>query len=172
MASHAQPSDFIILKKKNKTIHSYYQGTNIEFVTKTGVYKNGLIKNIQNDTIFLQEFIVRKMLTQFGSVMDDTLGSYSYQYDYRDIKSMGGKPKKGFNVQGSGAALLGGGILLTLASGVYYLAEPKKFSPELMGAAVGLAGIGYLMTKAGTKGIVIGKKGYRFEYMKLSTGKK
>jgi len=136
--AYGQPSDFIILKKKDKTIRSYYEGTQIEFVTVTGVYKNALITKIQHDSIFLREYIVRTMITQFGFYITDTAGSYSYVYNYKDIKSIG-KKQKGFNVQGSGAALLGGGILLTLASGVSFLVDKDKFSPGLLGAAVGLA---------------------------------
>ena len=163
----AQPSDFIILKKKDKTIRSYYEGTQIEFVTVAGVYKNALITNIRNDSIFLKEYLVRQVVTQFGFYVTDTAGSFSYTYHYRDIKSLG-KRQKGFNVAGSGAALLGGGIVLTVASGVVYLADRKKFSPGLLIASVGLAGVGYLMTKAGSKGIVIGKRKYRLEYVKLT----
>ncbi len=170
--SFGQASDFIILKKKDKPIRSYYPGTQIEFVSKTGAYRNALITGIHNDTLFMKEYAVRTAVTQFGFYVIDTLGSYSYAYNYRDIKSIGKKEKKGFNVQGSGAALLGGGLVLTVASGVVYLADRKKFSPGLMGASAGLAGIGYLMTKAGSKPIVIGKRKYRLEYVNLSPEKK
>ena len=165
--AHAQPSDFIILKKKNKTIHSYYSGMQIEFVTATGAYRNALITNIHNDTVNLREFIVRQMVTKFGFYVTDTAGSYSYAYDYRDIKSIG-KKQKGFDVRGSGAALLGGGAVLTLASGVVFLADRKKFSPALLGASAGLGIIGYFMSRSGSKGIVIGKKHYHIEYVNLS----
>ena len=167
VSSYAQPSDFIILKKGDKTIKSYFAGTQIEFVTTNNVYKNAVIKRVHNDSLFIQEFIVRTVMTQMGFYVTDTLGSYSYAYNYRDIKYIG-KKQKGFNVQGSGAALLGGGILLTVASGVVYLADRKKFSPWLMGGGAGLAGIGYLLTKLGGHPIVIGKKKYRLEYMKVS----
>ncbi len=163
----AQSSDFVVLRKKGKTIQSYYAGSQIEFVTVRGVYKNALITKIQNDSLFLQEFLVQQMVTQFGFYVLDTVGSFRYIYHYKDIKSIG-KPQKGFNLQGSGAALLGGGILLTLASGVVYLANRDIFSPELMGAAAGLAVIGYFLSKSGSKGIVIGKKNYTLEYISLS----
>lgn len=163
----AQPSDFIILKKNGKTVKSFYSGSQIEFVTVSGVYKNAVITKVYHDSIFLKEYIVRQMVTQFGFYVTDTAGSYSYVYHYKDIKSLG-KKQKGFNVQGSGAALLGGGILLTLASGVVYLVDRDKFSPALVGGAAALGAIGFAMTKAGGKGIVIGKKKYRLEYMKLT----
>ncbi|MEP7165007.1 MAG: hypothetical protein ABI741_09935 [Ferruginibacter sp.] len=168
--AHAQPSDFIILKKKNKTIHSYYAGTQIEFVTITGAYRNAVITRIVNDSIFLQEFIVRQVPTQLGFYITDTSGSYRFAYHYKQIGSIG-KEQKGFNISGSGAALLGGGTLLTLANGVVFLVDRKKFSPALLIASATLAVAGYLMIKAGSKGIVIGKRNFRLEYIKL-TGEK
>lgn len=163
----SQPSDYIAVKKNGKTIRSYYAGTQIEMVTKAGAYRNALITKISNDSIYLREYLIRQVVTQFGFYVVDTAGSFSYVYNYQDIKSLG-KKEKGFNVRGSGAALFGGGILLTVASGVVYLADRKKFSPALMGASAGLAGVGYLMSKAGNKGIVIGKNKYRLEYIKLT----
>jgi|694.fasta_scaffold00767_35 hypothetical protein len=167
LTAMAQPSDFLALRKKNKTIKSFYAGTQIEFTTVHGVYKNALINRIQNDTIYVQEWLVRPMMTQLGYIVTDSVGSFRYAYHYKDIKSIG-KPQKGFNVQGSGAALLGGGILLTLASGVVYIFDKDKFSPELMAAAAGLAVIGYFLSKSGSKGIVIGKKNYQLDYIKLT----
>ena len=84
-AVHAQPSDFIILKKKDKTIRSYYAGTQIEFVTSSGAYRNALINRIVHDTIYLQEFLVRRIPTQLGFYITDTLGSYRFAYHYNEI---------------------------------------------------------------------------------------
>lgn len=162
----AQVSDFIILKKRNRTVQMYYAGNNIEFVTTGGAYRDGLINRISNDTIFMQEFIVRRLPTTFGTYILDTAGSFRYAYHYNQVKAFG-KEQKGFNVQGSGAALLGGGILLTLASGISYVADKDKFSPGLLGAAVGLGTLGYFMSRSGSKGTVIGKKGYRLQYMSV-----
>ncbi len=167
ICSFSQTADFIVLKKKGKTIKSFYAGTQIEFVTQRGGYKNALISKISNDTLYVQEFIIQNMVTQFGFYVLDTLGSYRYAYHFKEILSIG-KPQKGFNLRGSGSALLGGGILLTLASGVVYIADRDKFSPELMGAAAGLGVVGYFLSKSGSKGIVIGKKNYRIEYINLS----
>lgn len=168
-AAHAQPSDFIILKKKDKTIRSYYAGTQIEFVSTTGAYRNAVITRIVNDSIFLQEFIVRTVMTQLGFYIVDTAGSYFYKYHYKQISSIG-KQQKGFNLSGSGAALMGGGAILILANGVVFLVDKKKFSPALLIASAALAGIGYLMSRSGSKGMQIGKKNYRLEYIKV-TGK-
>src|SRR6476660_4074110 len=150
---HAQQSDFIILKKKNKTLHSYYAGTQIEFMTNTGAYRDALITAIANDTLYLQEFLIRRYQTQLGFFITDTAGSYRYAYHHNQIASIG-KKRKGFNVRGSGAGLMGGGILLTVGSGVVYLVDRDKFSPGLMIGSAALALAGYFMSKAGSKGIV------------------
>lgn len=161
---HAQASDFIMLKKRNRTVQNFFAGSNIEFITTNGVYRNGRINKIERDTIFMQEFLVQRLPTTFGTYILDTVGSFRFAYNYRQIKAFG-KEQKNFNVSGSGAALLGGGILLTLASGVIYLVDREKFSGGLMAASAGLATAGYFMSKSGSKGIVIGKKGYRLQYM-------
>ena len=164
-AAYSQQADFIVLKKNQKTVKNFYSGTHIEFVATNGAYRNALITRIKNDSLYLQEFIVYRMPTTLGTYILDTTGSFSYAYHYNQIKSFG-KPQKGFNVGGSGAALMGGGVLLVLASGVSYLIDKDQFSPELLVAAVGLAGIGYIMNKAAAKRIVIGKK-YKLQYISL-----
>lgn len=160
----AQTSDFFMLKKRNRTVQNFFAGSNIEFITTGGAYRNGRINKIHNDTIFMQEFIVQRIPTTIGTFILDTVGSFRYAYDYRQIKAFG-KEQKNFNVSGSGAALLGGGILLTVASGVTYIVDREKFSGALMATSAGLATAGYFMSKSGSKGIVIGKKGYRIQYM-------
>jgi hypothetical protein len=162
----AQSSDFLILKKGNKTIRNIYAGTSIQFVSTGGAYRDALVTSIKNDSIYLQEFLVRRLPTVYGSFINDTAGSFRYTYHYNQVGSFGKKASRGFNVNGSGAALMGGGVLLTLASGVSYLADKDKFSPELLGAAVALGGLGYLISTSGKKGIVIGKK-YSLEYMRM-----
>lgn len=166
-ASYGQSADFIVLKKKGRNVQTFFKGGHIEFQTITGAYRDAQIRDIRNDSIFLQEFLVNRVFTTLGFYVNDTAGSYSYQYSYKDIYRFG-KDNKKFNVNGSGAALMGGGILLTLASGVSYIADKDKFSPELLAAAVGLGGIGYLLSKAGSKGIVVGKKHYTIEYIHVS----
>lgn len=165
-AAASQSSDFIILKKKDKTIRNIFAGSNIEFMTTGGAYRDAYITAIKNDSIFLQEFVVNRIPTTFGTYILDTPGSFRYVYHYNQIGSFGPKKQKGFNVSGSGTALMGGGALLTVASGVSYLADKEKFSPGLLAAAVGLGGIGYLMNKSSGKGMTIGKK-YRLQYMKM-----
>ncbi len=171
VVTQAQTADFIILKKKNKTVKIFYKGSNIEFVTTSGAYRSALINNIKNDSIFLQEFLITKRPTTLGFFVIDTLGSFRFAYNYNEIYHFGQENKK-FNLAGSGAALLGGGTVITLASGVVYIADNKNFSPALLAAGAGLAAAGYLMSKGSNKGITVGKRHYRLQYMSTNVLKK
>jgi hypothetical protein len=104
-----------------------------------------------------------------GFYVLDTSFYYS-TYHYKEIASIG-KSGRRFDWGGSGGALMGGGLLLTVASGVVYLADNKKFSPELLAASVGLFGVGYLLSRSGGKGMIIGKK-YSLVYIKATEKKK
>ena len=141
---------------------------NIAFTSESGSFINALINGINNDTIYLQQFIVRYLPTNFGTYIVDTVGSYRYKFHYNQIAAIGRKQKTNFNVQGSGAALLGGAAVLILGSGVVYVADRKKFSLPLLLASVGLGTIGYLMSKGRKHGnaFVIGKK-YKLFYMDM-----
>jgi hypothetical protein len=165
----SQSADFIQLKKNNKTITSFYSGMNIAFTSESGSYMDAMINGIKNDTLYLQQFIVRYLPTNFGTYIIDTVGSYRYKYHYNQIIAIGRKEKTNFNTRGSGAALLGGGAVLTLASGVIYMADRKKFSAPLLLASVGLGTLGYFMSKGSKHGgaYIIGKK-YQLVYMNMS----
>ncbi len=170
-ASFAQSGDFIILKKNNKTVETFYSGTDIAFTTTTGAFINAHINQVRNDTLYLQEFLVRYLPTNFGTYIIDTAGSYHHKFHYNQIKAIGQKEKTNFNWKGSGAALLGGGALLTLGSGVVYLADREKFSAPLLIAAASLGTLGYFMSKGSGSTITIGKK-YKLVYMNMSDKKR
>jgi hypothetical protein len=165
----AQASDFILFKKKGITQKTYFTGSTIIFTSKSGANIEANILAIKNDSLFLQQYITRPVMTQLGVYVLDT-SFYYYQYHYKDIASIG-KTGRRFDWAGSGGALMGGGLLLTVASGVVYLADNKKFSPELLAASVGLMGVGYLLSRSAGKGMVIGKK-YSLEYVRTSDNKK
>ena len=162
----AQSADFILLKKGKKTIGTYYAGNHITFTTVNGASIDADITAIQNDTIYLQQFVVQQIPTTLGVYMLDTTGSYHYQYDYNEIKSINTTGRH-FDFSASGASLMGGGILLAVASGVVYLADRKDYSSGLLIAGVGLAAAGYFIGKSGSKGMQIGKR-YKLEYISTS----
>ncbi len=169
----AQQADFIMLKKNNKTVATYYSGMNIQLTVESGAYIDALIQGMKEDTLFLQQFIVRYLPTNIGTYIIDTVGSYRYKYHYNQIVAIGKAEKTNFNVKGSGAALFGGGALIAVGSGVVYLADREKFSPTLLLSSIALGTLGYFMIKGKKHGntMMIGKK-YKLVYMNMSNEKK
>ena len=170
ITTYSQSADFITLKKNGRTVKTFFAGTNIDLTTASGAYINAFVSGIKNDTLYLQEFIIQYLPTTFGTYIIDTIGSYHYKFHYNQIKAIGQWKKAKFNLKGSGASLLGGGVLLTLASGVVYLVDREKFSAPLLIASASLGTLGYLWAKGGGKGIVIGKK-YKLVYINMGNAK-
>jgi hypothetical protein len=163
----SQPSDFLLLQKHNQTIASFYKGNDISFTTRSGAAIDAQITAIRNDSIFLAQYIIQQIPSNAGTNIIDTVGSYPYQFNYKEIKSinLGGRH---FDFSASGASLFGGGILLVLASGVVYVADRKDFSPLLMiaGAALGLTG--YLLSRTHNDHYAIGRK-YKLAYLDVTS---
>jgi hypothetical protein len=164
----AQKGDFLILKKKSKVVKMYFEGSQIEFITTTGAYRNAVITDIKNDSIFLREFVIRRIPTTLGFYIIDTVGSFRYSYNYKQIYKFSKENKK-FNTRGSAGALFTGGLLLTLASGVVYAVDKTKFSFPLLAAGATLGTIGYFWSKGAGKGITIGRNKYSMQYINIST---
>ncbi|MBX2935277.1 MAG: hypothetical protein KF825_13610 [Ferruginibacter sp.] len=167
----SQQADFIILKKHDKTVATYYSGMHISFTSTSGAYlSDAYINGIKNDTLYLQQFIIQYLPTNIGTFIIDTVGSYHYKYHYNQVAAIGRKERTNFNLKGSGASLMGGGALLALGSGIVFLADKEKFSTPLLLASVGLGTLGYFMVKGKKTGMVIGKK-YKLQYMNMSNQK-
>ena len=71
--SFGQSSDVILLKKRKKTLIRYYAGSDITMITTNGVSLNAYITHINDDTLFLKQFVVRQTPTMMGVFVLDTL---------------------------------------------------------------------------------------------------
>ncbi len=162
----AQQSDFIVLKKNNRTQKSIFKGSAVTFSTMRGTY-SGEVESISKDTLHLLQFDVRRVPTRLGVFVLDTFGVYRQSFHYREILSFD-KKKYGFNWNSAGATLLGTGSLLTVLGAGSWLVTKKDTRyyarPEFVGACAGLAALGYLLVKSNSSGYNIGKK-YTIEYI-------
>lgn len=167
ICSAAQPSDLLILKKNNRTLQTFFPGNEIAFNTSSGNY-SGIIKSINRDSLFLIYYDIKQIPTSLGVYILDTVGTYPFAVNYKQITGFGKMKKNKFDWSGSGGALLGGGVLLTTVGlGTWLFTKPNSqyyASPYLIGGAAVLGGIGYLIMKTGNKGMILGKK-YSLEYI-------
>jgi hypothetical protein len=163
----AQPSDILILKKNNRTLQTFFPGNEMAFKTSARYY-DGFIRYINHDSLFLIQYDIRQIPTNLGVYMLDTVATYPFAVNYKEITGFGEMRKNKFDWSGSGGALLGGGVLLTTVGlGTWLFTKPNTryyASPYLVGGAAILAGIGYLLIKSGNKGMRLGKK-YSLEYI-------
>lgn len=161
-------SDLLILKKNNRTIQSFFPGSEIKFSTDTRYY-DAYITSIERDSVFLIQYDIRQVMNSIGILVTDTVASYRFGVNYRDILSFG-KNTNSFDWSASGAALFGGGALLTVAGLTTWILAKKNTRyyarPSLVIGAAALTGIGYLLLKTGHHNIKLGKK-YSLNYIKL-----
>ena len=166
----AQSSDILILKKNLRTVKTFFPGNEINLTTASGFY-TGTITFINRDTIFIIQYDIRQRPSNLGVYFLDTVATYRYGINYKQVTALNKDYNKKFNWSGSGGALFGGGILLTTVGlGTWIFAKPDTryyASPYLIGSAALLAGIGYLLMKSGSKGLQIGKK-YSLQYVHVN----
>jgi hypothetical protein len=166
----AQSTDFILLKRKKITQATYFVGSNLQCTTTSGAFISGQIVAIKNDSIVIKQYDIRQVPTQLGVYILDTVNTYYFKINYKQIKAIG-TPGRKFNWSASGASLMSGSIVIAIASGIVALVDNKRFSPNLLIGGVALGGLGYLLYKNGSKGIVIGKK-YALVYVNAISIKK
>ena len=165
----AAQSDLLILKKNNRTIQSFFPGTEMNFSTDVRYYE-GIITDIKRDSVYFVQYDIRHVYSpNLGVFVLDTVSTYHFVVPFKDIVSID-KNTNNFNWNASGGALFGGGVLLTTAGLISWIfAKPNTryyARPQLVIGAAVLGGIGYLLLKSGHKTIKLGKK-YTLRYIKL-----
>ncbi|MEO8720592.1 MAG: hypothetical protein ABI297_06415, partial [Ginsengibacter sp.] len=137
-------NDLLILKKNNHTVESFFPGSEIDFYSNTRYYEAN-VTSIKNDSVFLVQYDVRRVFTNLGVFVLDTVAQYHFGINYRDIVSFA-KQRKNFDWSASGAALFGGGVLLTTAGLITWIfAKPNTryyARPQLVIAAATLGAVG------------------------------
>jgi hypothetical protein len=167
-SSCAAQNDLLILKKNNRTVESFFPGSEMDFSTNMRYYE-AYVSSIEKDSIFLVQYDVRRVYTNLGVFVLDTVAQYHFGINYRDIISFG-KKRKNFDWNSSGAALFGGGALLTTAGLITWIfAKPNTryyARPQLVIGAAALGTVGYFLMKTGNKTRKLGKK-YTLHYIKM-----
>ena len=162
-------SDLLILKKNNRKVESFFPGSEIDFSTADR-YFEAFITAIKNDSVFLVQYNIQRVMTTLGVYILDTVSEYHYAVNYHSIISIG-KKRNGFDLNASGSALFGGGILLTTAGLITWIfSKPHTqyyASKQLVIGAAALAAIGYFLLKSGNKAMTLGKK-YSLTYIKMT----
>ncbi len=169
--SFSQASDFVKVKKRNnRTVKTFFPGS---FISCQTVYKNfinGVVQDIKNDSLFIKEYDIRAVPTQWGVARVDTLGSYVIGVHYKDLLIIDVQKRESFGFIKNGTLLMVGGIgyaTLNVINGKY-LKEPITGPDNLksLGISLGVAGVGYLLNRVNKFRSENGRK-YRIEYVHM-----
>ena len=171
----SQASDFIVVKKHDRTVKSYFPGLPIALQTTSFSWVNGWITAIRNDSIFIKEYDVRQVPTIWGTTTTDTAGTYIVGVHYKEIERIEFNEKGGgFGFVTNGAIFMIGGLgyaFLNVVNG-QYLHESITDSKNMtsLGIALGVAAAGFILNRishAKNK-----KWRYAIEYVRMNDVKK
>ena len=171
IVSTGQRSDFIVLKKKNnRTLKTYFNGSFISATTYNGFVLNGMIKEIRNDTLFVEQQNVYQVPTQFGVPALDTL-IYTVPVDYRDLRRFDYSRKTGFLEISLPRIMTLGGLGYLVLESVNTLYRKESFNDRSkligMGVAAGVAGAGLLLKRLHDNSKEAGGK-FKVVYVKMN----
>ncbi|MEP6616432.1 MAG: hypothetical protein ABJA57_07625 [Ginsengibacter sp.] len=173
LVSAGQQADFLVLKKNQHTIKSFFAGSQVNFLAASTRYY-GRIDAIQKDSVFLTEFDIRQMPTNLGVYVIDTVARYHVAFPYNQITAIAAD-RTGFSWSASGASLFGGGVLLTtIGAGTWLFTKPGTryhASPSLVIGSAILGGFGYYLLRSHGDNFKIGSK-YKLQYVRVSRATK
>jgi hypothetical protein len=158
--SRAQGNDFMLLKKRHKTVQRLFAGQYfIAAIDGSGPY-SCLIKNVFKDSLRLMSYSLLNTGTGYGGSYIDTVGRFYFNVPYQSITALYTNRNKNFNVRGSGGTLMaagGLGLIMTAVNG----ADVSFAAGSLV-----LSGLGYLLGKRSNGEQKIGRK-YKLVYVNV-----
>lgn len=176
-ATIAQKSDYIILKSRSdKPLKTYFPGSFLNAETYDGFHLTGIIKEIRNDSIILQQKETRLVGTEFGTRLDTI--AYTLGFSYKLIKKFNyeynyiGSRKRGWGEVTIPRLMVIGGIgftgleLINTAYRREALNSGNKL--ESLGIAAGIAGAGIIWQQLKNRRNKVGGK-YKPVYIKAGT---
>ncbi len=169
ISCRAQRSDILLLKKKNgRTVQSFFSGSYIYFIDKSGREMSGIIKNIKRDTLFIKYYDVKRAYTRWGTTVADTITTYLFRYHYNEIKAIP-KTLKAFEFVRDGTLFMIGGAGYAALHLINSAIQEEKVVGETLAIAGSIAAAGLTMRKLRKKNYVVGKK-YFLHYVNMQSG--
>jgi hypothetical protein len=165
-------NDLLVLKQHNKTIQTWIPGSTITFQYSSKQWIEGIIKAIRNDSILIEQIILRRVANQFGFLAIDTAKMGLMKLHVKEIYGM---PKRN-----SGGSIFTNGALFMLGSGAYIFANlintlihKDALFDSQNGTRLGVAGgifiVGALLQSTHSEYVTLGRK-YTIETIHLGNG--
>jgi len=164
-------SDFIVLKKKNTSIQTFFPGSFISCQVDNNDWVNGYIRKIQNDSIYIKPFHEALTIDTWGLLHSDSIFLDVERINVNQITAM---PKKDHSFE-----YIKDGTILEIGAGGYMLLniintlsnkDPLfgKNNINRLGIAAGVFTAGLVLHLLRRTYIKIGKK-YKLNYIHLNS---
>lgn len=162
--------DMVVLRnKQNRTVKSYFTGIPITFADRTGQVVSGTIKRVSSDSIFIQQYDIRRVATMWGTQIQDTVGLYIMKFHPNEIVWIKKNRSSIEPIRNGSVFMIGGlGYALLHTFNAAYLGEPVLWSN--LAIAGGAVAAGYVMKKLRSNRYTIGRK-YTLNYINATPGK-
>ena len=159
--SFSQSSDFLILKKGERTIQTFFPGSHINFQLDDYQWLEGNIIKIIHDSIYIEQQKTQSGISMWGTPAEQTLNLGELHFNIHDIIALPFK-QKGIGIINNGALFqLGGGayILLNIFNSIAQ-STPFFTGQNLtnVGIAAGVLIIGTILELSHPSEIKLGKK--------------
>jgi len=155
--------DFILLRKNNVVIQSYFKGSYFTGQLNNGQWVEGRIMQIKDDSLFMEQMEVRQVPSIFGTPMLDTVRYGLLKLSLKDIHAL---PKKehGIGIVNNGSLFMVGAAgyaVLNIVNGLTQSGQqPITSSQNIinLSIAAGVFLFGEILHWTHHKYIIIGKK--------------
>ncbi len=162
----SQGSDMIVLKKgAEKTIKTYLAGSQIHFISNSGIAIKGRIKKIQNDSIYINTYDEGQVYNRWGTTFWDTISVSLLKYHINEISEIF-KPRKGLGFIKNGLLFMIGGTSYAMLHTVnsIYLKQPIEPATLVISGTVALSG--YVLNRLHKNTLRLGNR-YYLQYIPL-----
>jgi len=166
LQAQVSPSDMVVLRnRQGHTVKSYFSGMPIDFGDRGGREVSGIVRKIDRDTLFIQQYDIRRAYNQWGTYVMDTVTAYMLKYHINEITWIR-KPHKNFEFVRDGTIFIIGGTayLLLHVINAAYLKEPVVGSTVAIAGGIAVGGL--VMKKLRKNKYKIGKN-YQMVYIDM-----
>lgn len=165
-------SDILVLRNHNQNITQYYAGRNITFFLEGMNQVTGYIKTISHDTLYINTYETRVLISNLGTWLTDTFVVHHDKYSYHDIIAFPRDEKLPFFNDGTLFMIAGAGYAALNLINAATQKEMVGGSDNIikLSAAAVVFGIGYLIKKTHKTYISIGHK-YQLLYLGMEKNK-
>ena len=171
--SFSQTSDFLLLKKGDRTIQTFFPGNTIDFQLDNGQWLSGSIIKIIHDSIFIEQQKNQGYLTIWGTPAYQLMNLGVLKFHINEIVALPNK-EKGVSVINSGALFqVAGAAYITLNIANSIIQKDPFFAAQNLtnvGIAAGVFLFGKVLQWSHPKQITIGKK-YQLQILHLTDNK-